>query len=126
MHVNDDDEDMKRLWILVWFDIAVPTNWFYSRCSICFMSLSLSSRHRGSWHDVSATSLSRVSGKKSQLKDALKKHQTDLSAAKAAMAEATALCEKEVAEFATVNLSGDDTNEYCDGGLGWRSRGATP
>jgi septal ring factor EnvC (AmiA/AmiB activator) len=49
------------------------------------------------------TTIEESISQKAQLEEDLKKHQVDRSAAKAAMAEATALREKEAAEFATVS-----------------------
>jgi len=49
------------------------------------------------------TTIEESISQKAQLQEDLKKHQTDRSSAKAAMAEATALREKEAAEFATVS-----------------------
>jgi hypothetical protein len=49
------------------------------------------------------TTIEESISQKAQLEEDLKKHQTDRSAAKAAMAEATALREKEAAEFAGVS-----------------------
>jgi len=49
------------------------------------------------------TTIEESISQKAQLEEDLKKHQVDRSSAKAAMAEATALREKEAAEFATVS-----------------------
>jgi len=49
------------------------------------------------------TTIEESISQKAQLGEDLKKHQTDRSSAKAAMAEATALREKEAAEFASVS-----------------------
>jgi len=49
------------------------------------------------------TTIEESISQKAQLEEDLKKHQVDRSAAKAAMAEATALREKEAGEFATVS-----------------------